>query len=526
MFLTTRFKGGFFNFMVDRLENIEVDKPKEECGVFGIYLDPFLANNKIVELALDSALDGQHRGEESAGICVSDGCGLWPPIKRMGLIKDLYNDYEKGEGSHGGIYGHIAIVHNRYSTTGSSNIENAAPFRFQGDFGVFAVAHNGNITNAAELKLRLKGKGIEFKSTTDSEVIGALIFDAPEDSWGEKITGALRQLEGSFSLVISTRDTLFATRDMHGIRPLSIGVFSLDGKRCFAVSSETSGFSKLPIEKMRDILPGELVEIKDGEMVATTFAQQTNEAFCGLEFAYLMRPDSRYEGVQIDTLRREFGRRLAIYYPVPSTVDLVTYIPESARPAAEGYAMQISRMQNRYVQSTTTMIKGRYGTLNGAVRGFINPNQSERRKVAKDNYRVFDSVEGLEIVVVDDSIIEATTTKGVVRTYKDSVGQFKNKGVSKVHLRIVFPPVISSCPFGVDIDDKRFLVAREFKQNVGEIVKYIGADSLAYLSVEQFSSGIDDTVGRKVGLCLGCVKGEYPVDKFQANKLIFESEVK
>ncbi|HEX6977450.1 MAG TPA: amidophosphoribosyltransferase [Patescibacteria group bacterium] len=498
--------------MKDRLSLIETDKSREECGVFGIYLHPDLAHNGIVEMALGCALNNQHRGEESCGVCVSDGYSLWPPIKRMGLIKDLYADYKKEKKEHGGLYGQIAIVHNRYSTTGSSNIENAAPFRFDTNLGVMAVAHNGNITNASQLKAELFKKGVTFSSTTDSEVIGALISTSQGDTWREKISGALEKLEGSFSLIISTTDKLFAARDRHGVRPLSVGSFSADGKKCFAVSSETAALSPLQVEEIYDVAAGELLEINSEGVGHGRFAPKQESSLCGLEIAYLMRPDSSIRKTQMDTVRRFLGGKLAEICPPTSNVDLVTYIPESSRPAAEGYAQKLG------LPTATSMIKGRYGTLNGSVRGFINPNEKERQGVAR-NYHVFDVVKGKDIVLTDDSIIRGNTTRGVIKVLREA-------GVGKIHLRIIFPPVVGYCPLGTDINEKDFLVAREFGSDISAIAKYIGVDSLGYLNPSQYSLAMSEVLGENVGLCLGCVTGKYPVGKFQIDKLIFEADIK
>lgn len=498
--------------MIDRLLNREIGKPREECGVFGLYLDPNLAHNGIVEMALGCALNNQHRGEESCGVCVSDGYSLWPPIKRMGLIKDLYADYKKEKKEHGGLYGQIVIVHNRYSTTGSSNIENAAPFRFDTNLGVMAVAHNGNITNASYLKAELFKKGATFSSTTDSEVIGALISASSGGTWREKIEDALSKLEGSFSLIISTTDKLFAARDRHGIRPLSVGSFSAEDRKCFAVSSETAALTPLQVEEMWDVEAGELLEIGNCGVEHGRFAPKHESSFCGLEIAYLMRPDSSLRETQMDTIRRFLGGKLAEIYPPTSGVDLVTYIPESSRPAAEGYAQKLG------LPTVTSMIKGRYGTLNGSVRGFINPNEKERQGVVR-NYHVFDVVKGKDIVLVDDSIIRGNTTRGVIKVLKEA-------GVGKIHLRIIFPPVAGYCPLGTDINEKDFLVAREFGGDISAIAKYIGVDSLGYLTPSQYLLAVSEVIRKDIGLCLGCVTGKYPVENFQTDKLIFEADIK
>ena len=501
---------------------IEIEKtPREECGLFALYLHPTLASNNIVDQTLDPALKNQNRGEESAGISVSDGFSVWHPLKRMGKIPSLYEDYKELKKVNGGYHGYIAVVHNRYSTTGLPNLENTSPFRAETALGAFTASLNGNITNAAELKASLMKEGVEFASTTDSEVVTALIAQSPGNSWQEKVREALTRLEGAFCLVITTKDAVLAARDRNGIHPLSIAYFEVDGKECFAVSSETAAFSKLlgAVEHVEDVLPGELVEIKDSQMTKSRFITDSEEAFCKLELVYLMRQESRFEGRQLAAIRRHLGRRLARTCPPPPGADLVTCIPESAGPASRGYAEE-----SRFPWEET-LTKDRNGTLGVGSRGFMNPTPSGRKKVG-ENYGALDTVIDKKIVVVDDSIIGGTTARAVVEIYKRFIGELKNRGAKEVHLRIVLSQVIGFCPYGVDIDEKRYLIAKEFAQNVDEIAREIGADSLAFLPLGEFQEGINEVVGRKVGLCQGCTTGVYPQPVSRADKLIFESEIK
>jgi amidophosphoribosyltransferase len=511
----------------DRLPEyrMELDKPHEECGIFGLYLHPSLASNDTANLALESALQNQHRGEESAGMIISDGYSVWPAIKTMGLIRDLYGKYKSEKAVNGGIYGHIVNVHNRYSTTGSSIIENAAPYRFESNLGTLGVSHNGNITNAVELKSKLISKGYSFMGTTDSEVIGVLIADSAGETWQEKVYSASQKLQGAFCLVVNTKDKILAVRDRYGFHPLYLGSFGSQDKQCFAVSSETPAIQMLNPTEVRMVNPGEIVEIGEEGLTSIDFAQP-DEHFCGLEMAYLMRPDGYFENTQLDTIRRHHGELLAATCPVPKTTDFVTYIPESAKSASEGFANELSQIQNRPVQSVTTMMKGRYGTLKGNVRGFINPDLNTRKSIASTHYYPYDIVEDKEIALVEDSVIAGVTTDDVMKIYRKAVGLFKDRGVRRVHLRVVFPKVISSCPYGIDIDDSRFLIAKEFEQNTEEICKHIGADSLGYLVVDEYGQGVNNAVGRRVNLCLGCTTGVYPESVNETNKLILESEVR
>lgn len=509
--------------LVDRLSGVE-RRIKEECGVFGVWLSPELASKDIVRFALSQAISNQHRGEESAGMCVSDGCSLWPPIKSMGHIKDLYKKYENEYGRNGGIFGHIVNVHNRYSTTGSSTIENAAPFRFEMEKAEesFAVSFNGNITNALELRAKLS-QTYKFSSTTDTEVIGALIAQAPGDCLEAKMIAALPRLEGAFSLVISTRDSLFGVRDGHGIKPLCAAVFEIEGQNCFGISSETCALTKLKIKEIMEVRPGEIIRIKDGELTSSFFSSAREEDFCGLEFTYLLRPDAHVKGgkgkwYQLEEVRRHLGAYLAKKNPPSHEIDYVTYIPESSKAAAEGFAEELG------VPMRTGSLKSRYGDINGSMRWFINPNNVARGQNARKNYFPFDWLAGKRVVVVDDSVIEGNTTGGFNKILREEVGLLRDSGVAELHLRIIFPPVISACPYGVDIPETRFLVGRQFgPENWKQIADYLGADSIAYLTPMEFSGGVSEAVGRRVGLCMGCTTGNYPTSNIRARKNILET---
>jgi amidophosphoribosyltransferase len=238
-----------------------------------------------------------------------------------------------------------------------------------------------------------------------------------------------------------------------------------------------------------------------------------------------MRPDSYLDGVQLDTIRRIHGAALARHCHVPNTVDAVTYIPESARSAAEGFAEELSRIQDRNIPIRTSAIKGRYGTLNGNVRSFINPDSSERKKISRSNYFMMDWVKGLEIVVLDDSAVRGNATEGFALTISKKVGLLKDGGARKIHLIIVFPQIISHCPYGVDIKETDRLIAKEYGGDLKKMAEALGVESLEYLSLETYSKEVDIALGHKKGLCMGCVTGEYPTKVHHANKLIFENEI-
>lgn len=498
------------------------ETPREECGLFGIYFKAPLSFEHLVGVTLTGLLVNQHRGEESAGIGVANGKEVLPLFKRMGLVRGLYQAYLRGNQKRRKQKGLAAIAHTRYSTTGSSNIANAAPFLFHlSKLGSLAVAHNGNITNALGLKKELQKKGCRFSSTTDSEVIGNLILSCSGRSWEEKMVQALNRLQGSFSLLLLTKDAVFGARDPMGNRPLSYAEFLKDGLVGYALSSETPAFDSLGIHYQREIKQGELIKFSQSGLRSRKFSKKILPAFCALEIAYLMRPDSRIQKIQLDTVRRRLGAILAKNHPVPKGVDWVTYIPESARSAAEGFAEEIAKITTRPISMRTAMLKGRYGTIDGAIRGFINPCKTVRNAVAHTNYFPFDWLIGKKIVLVDDSIIRGTTTGAVVGMLRDKVGYLKNAGAAEVHVRIIFPPVVGLCPLGTDINKQDFLIARELKKE-RKIARYLTADSLAYLSVAEFTAGVKEVLGKDFGLCLGCTTGSYPVTDFAADKSIFE----
>lgn len=510
--------------VVENHKNLfETDRPNEECGLFGIFFPYPDFSERIVTSTLSGLIANQHRGEESAGICVANGRKISSPFKTMGLVRNLYQNYcRSSKKIKEELKGYISISHTRYSTTGSSNIANAAPFLIKSPtLGSLAVAHNGNITNAKQLKDELQNKGCKFESTTDSEIIGLLIAQSLGKTWDEKIGNALQRLQGSFSLILCSKNALFAARDSMGNRPLSLAEFVMDKVTGYALSSDSAAFHNLEIEYKREIDSGEIVRFDAEGIHCHKFTSIYSQSFCGLEIAYLMRPDSRIEGIQLDTIRRYLGAKLASLHPPPKGVDFVTYIPESSRSAAEGFAQALSLAWKKPVFTKTSMLKNRYGTINGAIRGFINPDHNCRSEVAQKNYHPMDILNGKEIVLVDDSIIRGTTTKGVIYTLRNKVGDIHKGGVKKVHLRIIFPPVIGYCPLGTDINNEDKLIAGELGK-IKKIADFLKVDSLAYLTPEEFSIGVNEALRRDFGLCLGCTTGKYPVAAFEANKKILE----
>ncbi|KKR50014.1 MAG: Amidophosphoribosyltransferase [Candidatus Levybacteria bacterium GW2011_GWA2_40_16] len=466
---------------------------KTECGVFGIWipkqgLDNNLNCSTITDVIFAGSLLNQHRGEESYGLAIGNGQEVLPPFTEMGLVRSAFQKYKK-EGRK--MDGHVGIGHNRYSTTGSSVIENAAPFYAKCESGGVALGQNGNLVNSPELKQNLDTLGVQCIGTTDSELMVHTIANAPGDTWEEKIEYTLKSSKGSFSLGIITKDTLYAARDAFGNRPLFVAMFNRGGKTGYAISSETQAFNILGDHIRDEILPGEMLRCNEDGLERWQWTDDIFEAFCGLELAYLMRADGRFkERTQIDEIRRKLGYHLALHYPA-NNVDYVTYIPESAKSSAEGYAEGLSNVLGRPVFSRTSMIKNRYGTLNGSFRGFINPDNSQRSEIGLSSYSPFDWMIGASIAMVDDSIIRGNTTSGVVNTTKNRVGNFRNNGAREVHLRIPWPPVKHSCPLGTDIQTADYLIYRELNENVDEVAKHLGVDSLAFLK-----PSVKTTIGR------------------------------
>lgn len=503
--------------MIERISNREFTKPKEECGVFGVYTSSKELQKNISSLVLNGLHENQHRGEESSGIVVASKDSFSIPFKKMGLVKELYSSFiEKEKNIDPQYFGSMAIGHNRYSTTGSSNIENAAPFISSSNLGQIALAHNGNITNAEALKKELIKTGFRPKSTTDSEILTALIASSEGNNWMSKIHNALIKAEGSFSLVMCTRDGLYAARDAIGNRPLSFGSIIHNDEILYAVSSETPGLEKLGIKKILSVMPGEIIKFGPGQTIEySAFKKCEKTALCGLEIAYLMRPDSRINNVQLEYIRQNLGKKLAETYPPNDDIDFVTYIPESSRSSAVGYAESLSEIVGKKIPMKNTMLKNRYGALEGSIRGFINPNQETRGIVSKKSYHLFDDLIGANIVLIDDSIIRGKTTEGVIKTLKE-------KGVGKIHLRIIFPPVISGCPLGIDINHNDYLIAKHYK-DTQSIAQKLGVESLEYLSIDDYQTSINKSLKTSFDLCMGCVTNKYPVENFSNCKTIFES---
>ncbi len=444
----------------------------EKCGLFGVYRHPEAA--KLTYLGLYAL---QHRGQESAGIVSSDGQTLHAEVG-MGLVADVFNERRLAR-----LPGSMAIGHNRYSTTGSSLLRNAQPIVISYAGGALALAHNGNLVNAAEIRKELEQQGAIFRSTTDTEVIVHLIARSTESRFADQVVDALRHVRGAYSLLLMTEQEMIGVRDPFGFRPLVLG--QLDGST-YILASETCALDLIGAEYVRDVVPGEMVVIHDDDVEFFHPFPQMRQAFCIFEFIYFARPDSMVFEKNVYPIRKALGRQLAREAPVEA--DVVIPVPDSGVPAALGYAeeagipFEMGLIRNHYVGRT-----------------FIEPQQAIRHFGAKVKLNpVKHFLRGKRVVVVDDSIVRGTTGQKIVT-------MLKNAGAKEVHMRISSPPSISPCFYGIDTPSKRELIAAN--QSVEEIRDFLGADSLAYLSLK----GLLQTVapdGHR--FCTACFTGDYP----------------
>jgi amidophosphoribosyltransferase len=454
------------------------------CGVFGIRSP----GRDVARIAYFGLFALQHRGQESAGIAVSDR-GRLTALREMGLVSQVFSE-EKLRG----LRGELAIGHTRYSTTGSTHWANAQPIVHHGRARTVALGHNGNLTNAAELRDELAERGVRVHSTSDSEMIAALIAndEAPLD---EAVTRTMAKLDGAFSVVALSEDRLVAFRDPRGMRPLCLGRLGDD----WVVASETCALDLVGADWAREVERGEVVLIgEDGLQTAQTAAPEDAGALCIFEFFYLARPDSRLAGVEVHSARVRMGERLAAEAPVEA--DLVLPIPDSGTPAAIGF----SRASG--IPFSEGLIKNRY-----VGRTFIQPEQGLREQGIRLKFNPLAEVAGQRIVVVDDSIVRGNTTRQIVRMLFDA-------GASEVHVRVSSPPIIGPCFYGIDFAAEDELIAA--RRSVENVRSYIGATSLAYLSLE----GLQESTRRPASeLCRACLTGEYPTPvPTDAAKLRFE----
>ena len=447
--------------------------PKHYCGVFGIYGHPNAA-----ELTYYGLYALQHRGQESAGIVSSDG-HQFRTHKGMGLVSQIFN----GDVLHG-LVGKMAVGHTRYSTTGSSHLRNAQPLTVDCARGQIAIAHNGNLTNASQLREELENRGSIFQTTVDSEIILHLMAQPSLNGHTNNLIETVRRIEGAFSLVIMTENELIGVRDPHGFRPLSIGI--VDG--AYVLASETCAFDLIHAKFVRDVEPGEIVIInKDGIKSVQAFPEQERRAFCIFEYVYFARPDSTIANRNVYRVRVEMGRQLARENPVEA--DIVVPVPDSGNYAALGYSQEagipyeIAFIRNHYVG-----------------RSFLQPSQLIRDfNVRVKLNLILELGKDKRVVIVDDSIVRGTTCKARVNTLKEA-------GAKEVHVRVSCPPHMNPCVYGIDFPDRNKLMAANY--SIDEIRKYLNADSLAYLSQD----GMVNATGlKKESFCMACYDGNYPV---------------
>ncbi|HEX3390945.1 MAG TPA: amidophosphoribosyltransferase [Solirubrobacteraceae bacterium] len=473
------------------------DGPRDECGVFGIYAP----GHEVSRLSYFALYALQHRGQESAGIAAADRGGNIMTRRELGLVNQVFDENDLRT-----LAGELAIGHVRYSTTGSNAWENSQPVhRSQGTNGSsmeLALAHNGNLINAIELHEELSERGVSFSSTSDSEIVAALIATHPAERIEDAIADVLPRLNGAFSIVVMTRDRVVAFRDPHGLRPLAIGRLPSAGTgdayedppsreagepERFCVASESCAFDIIGATLVRDVQPGEIVTLGESGIESRVVLPDERKAFCVFEYIYFARPDSRMNGNVLQVARGRMGEILAREAPVDA--DLVIPVPDSGNPAARGFARASGLPQD------DGFVKNRY-----VARTFIAPGQELRKHGLRLKFNPLpEVVGGKRLVVVDDSIVRGNTTRQIVQMLRDA-------GAKEVHMRISAPPIKHPCHYGIDMSTREEMIAHE--RTVDEIAAELGCDSLAYISLE----GVYEAVGgERATHCDACFTGEYPV---------------
>lgn len=461
---------------------LSLNEIKEECGVFGI----FAPGEDVARLTYFGLHALQHRGQESAGISVSNREFI-STYKDLGLVTQVFSEADLDA-----LKGDLAIGHVRYSTTGSTRIENAQPVVVEDDGNPLAVAHNGNLLNTKTLRENLKNEGFTFKTSSDTEAIALLLHKNLKNSPVEEaMARTMHSLKGAYSLVILTKNQLIAARDPYGIRPLVVGKLP----RGYVISSETCGLDIVGASYVRDVEPGEILVIDDNGMFSFEGQEPVRNAVCMFEFIYFARPDSRIMGKTLYQARKEMGRLLAREAPVEA--DIVIPVPDSGTPSAVGYAEESG------IPFGEGLIKNRY-----VGRTFIQPTQNLRRLGIKLKLNPLkEIIAGKRVVLVDDSIVRGNTSRQIVELIKEV-------GAREVHVRVSSPPVMWPCFYGIDTANRKELIASEM--SIEEIRKHISADSLVYLSLESLvkATGLD-----KNSFCLACLNGDYPIEIPQDLKL-------
>lgn len=493
---------------------------REECGVFGVYAP----GRDVARLTFFALYALQHRGQESAGIATSDSRAAYIH-KGMGLVAQVFNEDNLRP-----LVGHLAIGHTRYSTTGSSHLRNAQPYLIETIYGPLGVAHNGNLTNALQLRHMLLERGVGLSSTSDSEVITQMLSSPPDvwaahsqngngksepigipvlsgdpqsDRWVKRIRAFMQIAEGAYSLTILTRDAIYAVRDSHGLRPLCLG--QLDGG--YVVASESCALQTIGAHYLREINPGEIVRLDRSGVTSIQGHAQAQRSMCIFEYVYFARPDSTLEGQIVHSVRQRLGMQLA--REAPADADIVVGVPDSAIPAAIGYSLQSG------FPYTEGLIKNRY-----IGRTFIHPDDELRRVGVALKYNPLTAnLKGKRVVMIDDSIIRGNTAAPLIKLLRDG-------GATEVHVRVSSPPVRHPCFMGVDMATYKELIAH--KLDIEGIRKHIGADSLDFLSLYGMVQAVQDAITTETGHCTACFSGAYPIKIPQwlfaeeRDKMVFE----
>ncbi len=457
------------------IEPASDDQPREACGLIGI----FAPNEDVARMAYFGIYALQHRGQEAAGIAVSDGQTV-RLHKDLGLVSQVFTPQNLAP-----LRGHYAIGHTRYSTTGSSALRNAQPFLIDTQHGPLAVAHNGNLVNAAELRRAVLARGVGLSSSSDSEIMTMMLAGAPGDTWEERIQTTMPHWRGAYSLVILARDGVIAVRDPWGFRPLSIGHLPSGGH---VAASETGALHTLGCDAIREVKPGEIVILSNTALrVRQAQPPAPQLARCTFEHVYFSRPDGVWDGLSVHQVRQRLGEELAREAPVEA--DVVIPVPDSSVPAAIGYARVSGTPYN------DGFVKNRY-----IGRTFIQPTDSLRRQGVALKFNVLaDNLRGQRVVVIDDSIVRGNTSGPLVKLLRDA-------GAREVHLRITCPPIAHPCFMGVDMGTYDELIAHRL--TLDEMRDHIDCDTLHFLSL----AGLMRALGRTEGYCNACYTGVYPLE--------------
>ncbi len=448
------------------------DGPRDECGVFGVCAP----GRDVARLAYFALYALQHRGQESAGIATAQG-GHIMAMRDQGLVNQVFDEQRLRA-----LQGEMAVGHVRYSTTGASSWENSQPV-WRSDKREIALAHNGNLINAVEMHTELRERGVTFRSTSDSEIIAALVSTHEAPTIEDALEDVMSRIEGAYSTVVMGKDRIVAFRDPAGIRPLSLGI--LDGQYC--VASESCAFDIIGAKFLRDVQPGEIVSLTPAGLQTRMGVVGERPALCVFEHIYFARPDSRLGGQVLQVARGRMGEILA--HEAPAEADLVIPVPDSGNPAARGYARASGLPQD------DGFVKNRY-----VARTFIQPGQELRRHGLRMKFNPLpEVVGGKRLVVVDDSIVRGNTTRQIVQMLRDA-------GAAEVHMRISAPPIRYPCHYGIDMSTSEEMIAHG--RTEAEVAAELGADSLAYLSL----AGVYEAIrGTRETHCDACFSGEYPL---------------